>query len=82
MPQSSIFAFHPSHIGLTDNLVAIRNELGIDRIAITNIEKAVLEADEGPQWGKGFSTAVTHNPRQNALSKVVYRGPNPDFVFL
>jgi len=40
-------------------LIALRNESGIYRPAICNVEIAVPIRDDRPEWGNGFGTMVT-----------------------
>jgi len=81
MPETGVFSLDPSHIGLADNLVSIRDVLGIHLVAIGDIEKALPQADHDPNRCKGGSTVVTDGPRQNPRFKVVYGCPDPNFVF-
>ena len=81
MPETGVFSLDPSHIGLADNLVSIGDVLGINLVAIGDIEEALPETDHDPNGFKGGGTVVTDSPRQNAGLEVVYGCPDPDFVF-
>jgi hypothetical protein len=41
MPEPGVFSLNPSHISLADNLVSIRDVLGIHLVAIGDVEKAL-----------------------------------------
>jgi hypothetical protein len=41
MPESRVFPLDPSHVGLADNLVTVRDVLGIHLVAIRDIEEAL-----------------------------------------
>ena len=75
MPQAGVFPFNSGHVGLADNLVALRDELRINRIAIRHIEIALPEAHYQPNGLKGFSTVVAQSPGQNAWAEVVNSSP-------
>lgn len=62
MSQPGVLPLDTGHIGLADNLVTVWNELWIDRIAISNIEKALPQPHQLPQGFKGCSAAVTDSP--------------------
>ena len=81
MPEPCVFSLDPSHIGLADNLVPVRDVLGIHLVSIRDIEVALPETDHDPNGFKGGGTAVTDSPSQNPRLKMVYGCPNPDFVF-
>lgn len=82
MPQASVFSFYPSHVRFADNLVAFRNETGIDGPPIGDIEVALPGGDDGPDGAKGFRTMVTENPAQNPWPEVVNGRSQPNLVFL
>jgi len=48
MSEPGILSLHPSHIGFTDDVVFLCNELGIDLVPITDMEKALPQANQCP----------------------------------
>lgn len=81
MPKSIILAFDSGHISLADDLVASRNKFWIDGPPVSDIKEAVPGCHNRPQGFKRFST-IADDPPQDPSFKMVYSGPNPDFVFL
>ena len=63
MPEPSVFSLNSSHVGLADNLVPVRDVLGIHLIAIGHIEEALPETNHNPNGFKRRCTVVTDRPR-------------------
>ena len=82
MSESCVFSLDPSHVGFANNLVPVWDVLGINLVAIGDVEEALPETHHDPQGLEGCCTTITESPRQNPRFKVVYRCPEPDFVFL
>src|SRR4028118_188099 len=80
--QTSIFAFHTSHIGLAHNLVAWGNKAWIDRITITHPEVTAPKRDCFPQRAKRVRTMVAHHPAKNSRREMIHDRPDPQFVLL
>ena len=81
MTKSIILAFDSGHISLADDLVASRNKFWIDGPPVSDIKEAVPGCHNRPQGFKRFSTMIADDPPQDPSFKMVYSGPNPDFVF-
>lgn len=62
MSQPGVLSLDTSHIGLGDNLITVWNELRIDRITISDVEKALPPTHQLPQHFKGRSATVTDSP--------------------
>lgn len=60
--QSGVLTFHSGHVGLADDLITIRNVLGVDFVSIRHIKEALPETDHCPQRFKRLSTMVANNP--------------------
>jgi len=71
---------HSGHVGLTDNLIACRNESWIDWIAITHPEVTLPKSDRIPQRSKGLGTMITYYPTENSGLKMINHRPNPQLV--
>jgi hypothetical protein len=48
VPETSVLPFHPCHIGLADQLVAVLNERRIDLPTISDIQETVPALDDQP----------------------------------
>ena len=62
MTQSSVFIFHPCHVGLTNNLVFVFNKAGIDLVAIRDVEITFPGLDNVPQRFERFSSVFPYEP--------------------
>jgi hypothetical protein len=63
--EPGILTFHARHIGLTDNVIPVLNQHGINLPTICDIKcdikVAVPAANNLPQWLKGLSAMVAHH---------------------
>jgi hypothetical protein len=62
MPQTTIFSFHPRHIGFANDVVFISNELAINLVSITHPKITLPKGYLIPEKLKGFGTMVTDGP--------------------